>query len=301
MTGISLLGSRFGHLTVLREWYDPKKGCMCLCQCDCGQQKTVYRSNLRKGKTKSCGCLMAENQHRYKDITGKVFGQLTALQPTAQRMDGSVVWTCRCACGKLSQVSIRNLERGFTKSCGCLQKTRREPPSIANRRFGRLVALSVDPQGDGKRWLCQCDCGTLCSVCRKRLLSGHTRSCGCLKRKEYRTMVEGTCLELLSSAKIPINNRSGTKGVSYDARSGKWIATLVLAKRHYYLGQSPSIAEASLKRRTAEIALVQPILARYNRLQGRQDAPPTASATHPADQAPGMEDRPAQQEPPISG
>lgn len=54
-----------------------------------------------------------------KDVTGQVFGDLTALQPTDQRNHGNVVWLCICTCGNQAQVSVNRLIFGVTKSCGC--------------------------------------------------------------------------------------------------------------------------------------------------------------------------------------
>lgn len=60
--GQDITGYRFGRLTVLSELKGEKKwGKPCyLCQCACGNQKTVVRSSLLSGMTKSCGCLAKE-------------------------------------------------------------------------------------------------------------------------------------------------------------------------------------------------------------------------------------------------
>lgn len=57
---IDLKGKRFGKLTVIEK--APNKGVKTtwLCNCDCGNT-TIARTNcLRKGQTKSCGCLITE-------------------------------------------------------------------------------------------------------------------------------------------------------------------------------------------------------------------------------------------------
>lgn len=54
------------------------------------------------------------------DVTGRTFGRLTALRPTARRAGSSIVWECRCACGALAKVSLNLLRQGRTRSCGCL-------------------------------------------------------------------------------------------------------------------------------------------------------------------------------------
>ena len=51
-----------------------------------------------------------------KDIRGRQFGQLTAIQYIA-----SSKWLCRCACGNEAIVKTCNLNNGHTQSCGCLR------------------------------------------------------------------------------------------------------------------------------------------------------------------------------------
>lgn len=58
-----------------------------------------------------------------------------------------------------------------------------KPIDLSNRRFGRLRACRVfDRRKTKRRWLCECDCGHEAIVVSGQLLSGHTRSCGCILR-----------------------------------------------------------------------------------------------------------------------
>ncbi len=57
--------------------------------------------------------------------------------------------------------------------------------AIEGKRFGRLVAVgfgSTDRHGKA-RWLVKCDCGQRLTVKATSLVTGNTRSCGCLKRQ----------------------------------------------------------------------------------------------------------------------
>jgi DNA-binding XRE family transcriptional regulator len=56
-----------------------------------------------------------------------------------------------------------------------------ERADITGQRFGRLVAVTRTT--GGASWLCQCDCGNTTVSFVSYLRSGHTRSCGCLKRE----------------------------------------------------------------------------------------------------------------------
>jgi hypothetical protein len=54
--------------------------------------------------------------------------------------------------------------------------------NITARRFGRLVAVRSTGSNHRKQrlWLCTCDCGETTEVPTHALLTGNTKSCGCL-------------------------------------------------------------------------------------------------------------------------
>ena len=60
------------------------------------------------------------NDGKYKDITGKKFGKLTAIK-FIERKDEKTYWLFKCDCGKKVIKSTNNIGRGV-KSCGCLKK-----------------------------------------------------------------------------------------------------------------------------------------------------------------------------------
>lgn len=49
---------------------------------------------------------------------------------------------------------------------------------ITGERFGRLVAVSREPNG---KWLCNCDCGNTALVDGRKLRTGNTKSCKCYR------------------------------------------------------------------------------------------------------------------------
>ena len=58
---IDLTGRKFGRLTVIKRSYPNKWGnAMWLCRCKCGREKIIVSNSLRRGNTKSCGCLHKE-------------------------------------------------------------------------------------------------------------------------------------------------------------------------------------------------------------------------------------------------
>lgn len=61
-----ITGKRFGRLTVLGRvpntyGKNGKATVYWFCKCDCGKEFSVYGSDLRSGKTKSCGCQRISN------------------------------------------------------------------------------------------------------------------------------------------------------------------------------------------------------------------------------------------------
>lgn len=58
MRKIDISGKRFGRLTAINEDFNNKKQWICIC--DCGNTKSIHKSNLTSGQIKSCGCLNSE-------------------------------------------------------------------------------------------------------------------------------------------------------------------------------------------------------------------------------------------------
>ena len=64
-----------------------------------------------------------DKNYHYINISGKRFKRLVALYPTKERTArGSVIWHCRCDCGKELDVSYNELMYSNICSCGCQKK-----------------------------------------------------------------------------------------------------------------------------------------------------------------------------------
>ena len=63
---LNLQGQRFGRLVAVEmcDERDTDGSILWKCKCDCGGRKTVPASRLKKGNTRSCGCLARENARR---------------------------------------------------------------------------------------------------------------------------------------------------------------------------------------------------------------------------------------------
>lgn len=133
---------------------------------------------------------------RLRDLTGEQFGWLTVLHRGDPDQRGRTRWLCKCRCGAKTLVPDYNLKTEHTKSCGCYMRFRIAQTcckDIKGQRFGRLVARQGIPGGPKPyRWLCECDCGNHIEVITAKLISGHTKSCGCLKAEAPSTFAELT-------------------------------------------------------------------------------------------------------------
>lgn len=113
-------GDRFGELTFL-SWVSNTTPRKAIFRCDCGKEKEIIAFNVVKGRTKSCGC----NVHKNKDVTiGDTFGKWEVIETGLRKKVGLRNFSackCRCSCENHTEriVSINNLIRGLSKSCGC--------------------------------------------------------------------------------------------------------------------------------------------------------------------------------------
>ena len=150
---------------------------------------------------------------------------------------------------------------------------------LTGQRFGRLkvTRLIGKDKSQNRIWECLCDCGNVTVVCGRNLMSGHTKSCGCLfnaivsaesKKKAQEKVSQkycksGTKLYNLTQSKSK-NNTSGVKGVSWNTEKQKWQATIGLKNKLIHLGKFSTLEAAAKARALAEEQYFQPILDKYS-------------------------------------
>lgn len=288
----SLIGQRFGRLTVLEDTGERKERMVVWrCRCDCGGERLVVTNKLTGGIVTDCGCVPREpvTNRVAEDLTGRRFGSLTVLYRMENRKNRTQ-WMCRCDCGKLHPVISLDLKQGKIKSCGCKQYTWIGGEDLTGKRFDRVVALyptRKPHKGCSAQWHCRCDCGREFDTTAYSLLTGVTHSCGCLVKElgvqlhTYLHTLEDTCVEnLVRSQKTFKNNTSGFRGVM-ATRNGTYRAVITFQKRNYYLGTFKSFQEAVDARLDAEKVLHTGFVQAYGDWQAVADTDPGWAAENP--------------------
>ncbi|MDC4245566.1 hypothetical protein [Clostridium perfringens] len=206
-----------------------------------------------------------------KILIGQKIGLLTVLEKKSEKKarGSKIYYLCQCECGNKKWIRADNLKK--SKSCGC-----RGDRDLIGKKFGRLTVINK-VEGKSKRrkkeYLCECECGNEKIVCRDDLISSHTRSCGCLHKEKSsingkkafnflkeNDLIEGTSIIQLQREKPIKTNTSGTTGVTFESRKGKWRAYLEFKGKRYNLGSFTDKNEAINARKEAEEKIVKPFL-----------------------------------------
>lgn len=199
-----LTGQRFGKLVVLemiREENGKRlKRTKCRCVCDCGNEKVAWMSDIQNGSTRSCGCITQVPKN--EDLTGNVFGNLTAIKRVEDKVSKSghktTMWECVCECGKVVTVAARRLKSGRTKSCGCLssretigERSAKDYTGFVSDSGVRFIKPSGISRNNSRVWECECGlCGQRFYSKADLVVSGHRKSCGCLSKSYGEAAIE---------------------------------------------------------------------------------------------------------------
>lgn len=214
-----LIGKKFGKLKVIKYSHKIKHRYFdCECSCDPKTLKKVRGDSLINGSIKSCGCLHAEIQisKRY-NLVGKTYYNLLVVEFLGQKKNKNV-WKCRCLCGNFREVITGDLQSGRVKNCKkCLYK--HNSVDLQNKKFGlltvkRKVILSAHKL---PKWECICECGNITHVITAKLITGHTKSCGCLRKRTGKNSPMFDGYEEISAKYFKnIINGADRRGLSFD-------------------------------------------------------------------------------------
>ncbi len=123
----NIIGQRFNRLVVIEDdgTRSSKGEIKWLCQCDCGKFYHALGHRLKRGLTKSCGCLNSEKRReRFKDLTGAETENFKIIDK-AYSKNQRVWWNCVCKhCG--ANIILNNNLISHQTSCGCLRGASKE-------------------------------------------------------------------------------------------------------------------------------------------------------------------------------
>lgn len=167
---IDITGNKYGLLVVIGiAGKDSTNKTTWHCLCECGNGTIATGLNLKTGTTQSCGCLRAQPSKARLDLTGTVFGRLTAIK--INRIErGQVFWDLLCSCGNSTVTSVGKLRTGRTQSCGCF--ARESSRAVQKKYLGKSGPLAGNwkselSEEDRKRFR------TVCKNWKKRILDNN--------------------------------------------------------------------------------------------------------------------------------
>ncbi len=144
---------------------------------------------------------------------------------------------------------------------------------LTGQVFGQLtvVGRSDKRAPRGKRtvalWECRCTCGAtayratdtlkragerMCAACAGKANAAKARACG--------GFVNGTQVSRLSGSEPNATNKSGARGVNFDAHSGLWRARIKFRHQNINLGYFRDLNDAVAARKAAEEQYFGPLL-----------------------------------------
>lgn len=179
-----------------------------------------------------------------KDLTGQRFGKLTVIEraPSGNDKRKRVRWLCRCDCGTEMIRASRHLMSGVHKACNlCMRRV-----EISGQIFGRLTVQNeyrykVRPDGTKLiEWFCLCQCGNTLWVLGPSLITGNTKSCGCLydEREYVGTYTVGYGIAARNSLLRNYKDSAKERGYEFNLTDEETI-NLFLGNC-YYCGEPPS-------------------------------------------------------------
>lgn len=227
-----------------------------------------------------------------KDLTGQVFGRLKVIEQTDDYIEPNGThrarWLCMCLCPEhnIRKVVEKDLLRGHTQSCGCLQKEKATEAGKQKRKVnvydltqGFVIGITYNTNEEFYCDLCDFDkIKNYCWSATTNPYDGHKA----LIAKDVTTGKNITMHRLLTNIKDvdhadqnPLNNRrnnlrvatrnqqnmnrpkqknntSGYIGVQWHQQNQKWTAHISIDGKRTYLGSFTSKTDVIITRLQAE-------------------------------------------------
>lgn len=195
MKKLNLVGEPpFGLLTVMSEAPKKKTATQWHCLCACGGTAICSTNNLRRGVSKSCGCVGKEkivNRNKQNTTHGMRNSDMYSLWVQLGKYTVCAEWHNN---GKLFEQWA--LDKGWSSGnkYSLLIKDETKPvgpdncvlhlktPNLIGVKYNKLLVLNKsDKKGNATYWDCVCVCEQLTTASTRQLLHGFKKSCGCAK------------------------------------------------------------------------------------------------------------------------
>lgn len=208
---IDLTGQKFSTWTVLSRHGETKhREVLWLASCICGNTRVFRGRALRSGVGLKCSnCknknALDEREIYIQSLIGSRYGRWTVIG------DGDIRYSdksqrlyyqlkCVCDCGTIKDVDQSSLIKNRSTSCGCLRKENAAKSQtfddLSGRDFGNWTVIYRGDDkfypggGRSQMYYCECECGNSNFVARSILISGQSRSCGCLNEYKMESFVK---------------------------------------------------------------------------------------------------------------
>lgn len=133
---------------------------------------------------------------------GETYNNIQVLADLG-RINKNRMFFCKCLlCGK--EYEQRASRIGNESACRqCSDKAK--IIDLTGQRFGRLVAMKYIGRENGRTlWQCKCDCGNESITGYSNLLSGNTRSCGCMEEENRLSNMKKAIVERTKCVSNPL-------------------------------------------------------------------------------------------------
>ena len=129
----------------------------------------------------------------FVDKSGEFINGIEVIKYVGRNASSQICYLCKCHCGKEFITSWNSLKMGTVISCGCFHSRGLRKDDEYRSRIGevhnRLKILGyerIEKNGKSRGYFdceCQCENKTRVIVRTDQLLSGNTKSCGCLQKE----------------------------------------------------------------------------------------------------------------------
>jgi hypothetical protein len=174
---------------------------------------------------------------RIPDATGQKFEKVTILQDKLPKQKCLI----KCDCGVEKTVRRYDVLNGKIKSCGST-KCAGKWIDITGQRFDQLVATQfIGLSGNLQTivWECQCDCGSVIRTGYSALVTGHKKSCGCIKSERISRSMS-LPIKITVENEILHSYKQGAKKRNLDFKLTKSEFINLLYNDCFYCGSKPS-------------------------------------------------------------